>query len=105
MAWKPATIVAAATVLTGTAVNAADSCANTLSVSYPAPQVADGWTYRLIANGFTKPRGMVFDSEGGLLVVDAGSGLKHLTLKDDGGDCLTVNKQTTLVPNKDVCGL
>lgn len=104
MTLRSATIAAtAATIFSAQLAQAADSCSNTLAVSYPAPKAADGWTYRLVADGFTKPRGLVFDKDGALLVVDSGSGLLHLTFKDDGGDCVSLDKQTTLIDNDKVC--
>lgn len=93
---------AAATALVATSMLAAaqDSCSNTLAVTYPAPVAADGWSYRLVANEFTKPRGMVFDNDGGMLLIDSGVGLVHLTLKDDGATCLSVTDKKTLVENE-----
>jgi glucose/arabinose dehydrogenase len=79
---------------------AADSCANTLAVDYPAPVAADGWAYRLVANNFTKPRGIVFDNDGGMLLIDSGVGLVHLSLKDDGETCLSVTDKKMLVENE-----
>jgi glucose/arabinose dehydrogenase len=79
------------------------SCpSNTLSVSYPTPVAASGWSYRLIADGFTKPRGIAFDSDGGLLVIDSGVGLAHLKFNDEGGTCLTVANKTMLVESQEV---
>ncbi|KAM3555156.1 hypothetical protein MY1884_005731 [Beauveria asiatica] len=76
-------------------------CSNKLAVSYPAPVAAQGWSYQLVANGFTKPRGIQFDHDGGLLVIDAGAGLVHLSLKDDGNTCVSVDKKTTLLASKE----
>lgn len=103
MALRTSVIVAAAGLI-GRAV-AADSCSNTLKVDYPAPVAADGWSYRLVATGFTKPRGILFDNDGGLIVVDSGVGLAHLALKDEGGTCVSVEKKTTLVESEDVSSL
>ncbi|VUC28846.1 unnamed protein product [Clonostachys rosea] len=83
------------------AVLAAD-CANILTFDYPTPVVADDWSFRLVANGFTRPRGLIFDKDGGLLVVDSGVGLIHLTLKDDGGTCLSVSEKRTLIGNRNL---
>ncbi|KAF7561532.1 hypothetical protein G7046_g2616 [Stylonectria norvegica] len=84
-------------------VSSAASCANnTLQTTYPAPVAADGWSYRLVATNFTRPRGILFDSEGGLIVVDSTVGLVHLALTDDGGTCVSVKERTTLVRNKDL---
>ncbi|KAH6610669.1 hypothetical protein Trco_000689 [Trichoderma cornu-damae] len=82
--------------------SSAQSCSNKLSVTYPAPVAAGGWQYRLIANGFRSPRGIAFDDDGGLLVVDSGVGLRHLTLHDEGGTCLTVASSTTLIADENL---
>jgi glucose/arabinose dehydrogenase len=92
-----------ALLLLATSAQAQSSCdINDLEVSYPAPVVADGWSYRLVAEGFTKPRGILFDSDGALLVVDSGVGLLRLTLRDNNGTCLAVDENTTLLENEDV---
>lgn len=91
--------VASALLLAG-AVSA--DCSNKLAVSYPAPEAAKGWSYQLVANGFKKPRGIEFDKDGSLLVIDAGAGLVHLSLKDEGNTCLSVGKKTTLIDSKEV---
>lgn len=83
-------------------IAAAQSCSNNLSVTYPAPVAASGWQYRLIANGFTRPRGIAFDNDGGLLVVESGAGLTHLTLNDEGGTCLTVKSKKRLIADQTV---
>nr|6H7T_A Chain A, Soluble quino protein glucose dehydrogenase [Trichoderma reesei RUT C-30] len=70
---------------------------NNLQVTYPAPVAADGWEYRLISTGLTAPRSIVFDSTGGLLVLDAGVGVRRLTLQDNGGTCLSVTANATLI--------
>lgn len=82
--------------------SAQQSCSNNLSVTYPAPVAASGWQFRLVANGFTRPRGIAFDHDGGLLVVESGAGLTHLTLDDEGGTCLTVKSKKRLVADQNV---
>ncbi|KAJ4155305.1 hypothetical protein LMH87_000559 [Akanthomyces muscarius] len=91
--------LASALLLAG-AVSA--DCSNKLAVSYPAPEAAKGWSYQLVASGFKKPRGIEFDKDGGLLVIDAGAGLVHLSLKDEGNACLSVDKKTTLIDSKEL---
>lgn len=88
--------------LSALAVAAAQECSNTLTVDYPEPVAADGWSYRLIANDLTDPRGLLFDNDGGLLVVDRGVGLVHMRLRDDGDTCLTVDEKTTLIADEDL---
>lgn len=91
--------LASALLLVG-AVSA--DCSNKMAVDYPAPEAANGWTFQLVASGFKKPRGIQFDKDGGLLVVDSGSGLVHLSLKDEGDTCVSVDKKTTLIDSKEV---
>lgn len=73
------------------------SCSPTLSASYAAPSVADGYVARLVANNLTSPRGIKFDSQGALLVVERGHGITALTLVDAGQDCLSVGNRRTVV--------
>lgn len=91
----------AATTLTSTllfSVASAQECSfKGLSTSYPAPVTADNWNYSVIANKLRRPRGIVFDSEGALLVIDSGNGIIHFELEDEGGTCLQVRKKTTLL--------
>jgi len=51
---------------------------------------ATGWKYTLLATGLTKPRSLLFDTEGHLLVLEAGKGLSAHTLSADG--CITSSK-------------
>jgi hypothetical protein len=73
------------------------SCSVTLSANYPTPSVATGYEARLIANGLTAPRGIIFDNQGHLLVVEQGSGIVGLTLADDGGPCLSMISKETII--------
>lgn len=102
MARQSAVAAAAALLLTSLAGSASADCSNTLKVSYPAPVAAKGWTYQLVAQNFTKPRGIAFDKDGGLLVIDSGAGLVHLSLKDEGDTCVSVDQRKTLLESKDV---
>ncbi|KAM0426680.1 hypothetical protein ACHAPT_007996 [Fusarium lateritium] len=78
---------------------------NNLKTSYLAPIAADGWSYRLVASELSRPRGILFDTEGALIVVDTGVGLVHLELEDQGQTCLRVRKKTVLLENEDVSQL
>ena len=75
-----------------------------LKPSYPAPIVANGWQAQLVAQGLKSPRSIVFDSKGGLLVVQQGNGIVHLQLTDSGGACFDVAKKTTLINDSSVSG-
>jgi glucose/arabinose dehydrogenase len=63
-------------------------CPSVLVPSYSAPVVASGWQAQLVAGGLTKPRSMVFDSTGALLVVESGKGISRHSFTDHGGTCL-----------------
>jgi hypothetical protein len=78
------------------------TCSTTLSAAYPAPSVAPGFAARIVANGLTLPRGIVFDTAGNLLVIEQGRGVIAYTLDDAGGNCLSVKTATVVVPSFDV---
>lgn len=84
------------------ALAATTGCTSTLSSSYPAPIVSNGWAFQLVATGLTSPRGILFDSNGGLLVVQQGLGVIHLALSDSGGTCVGVSKTTNVVNSSEV---
>jgi glucose/arabinose dehydrogenase len=45
---------------------------------------------------------MKFDSNGGLLVVEQGVGVSRLTFTDNGGTCLSVNSNTTVLADREL---
>lgn len=51
---------------------------------------AAGWKYTLLATGLSKPRSLVFDTEGHLLVLEAGKGLTAHTIGANG--CISASK-------------
>lgn len=73
-----------------------------LTPSYPAPVMADGWESRLIHTGLRRPRSILFDSEGGLLVVQQRTGITHLRLSDGNGTCIAVAETTELVRDSEL---
>ena len=79
-----------------------DSCPP-LSVNYTAPIPAQGYTYRLVAHGLTKPRSIAFDDAGALLVVDSGVGVVRMTTKDNGGTCVVVGAPQPIINSTEVC--
>ncbi|KAF2260823.1 soluble quino protein glucose dehydrogenase [Lojkania enalia] len=78
-----------ATVTAQTATSSA-TCTSTIAPRYGQPSVAPGWTVQVVASGLQDPRGIVFDDEGGLLVVQQGHGIARLELSDSGGACVRV---------------
>jgi glucose/arabinose dehydrogenase len=77
----------------------ASSCAATLS-SHASPSVAPGYVARLVANDLNTPRGIKFDSQGNLLVVESGTGITALKIKDDGNGCLSSPSRSTVIDDE-----
>lgn len=73
-----------------------------LKPKYATPLTADGWQAQLVATGLSSPRGIILDSSGNLLVVQAGSGIVHLAFDDGGSTCLDVSKKTSLINSTSV---
>ena len=78
---------------------ASNSCASALQPSYPAPSLAPGYTAQLIATNLTKPRGLIFDSQGHLLVVQQQVGITSLVIQDEGDRCLKVSQKSEVIQN------
>lgn len=86
-----------------TSASAAGSCPTVLtSSSYDKPVVGSGYTAQLVVTGLTRPRGIMFDSSGALLVVESGVGITRLTFNDNGGTCLVKNRSTSLISHSSV---
>ena len=92
----------AAILVTATGPAIAQTCSSDKSTDYQDPVVADGWTYRLVANDLRNPRGIEFDDDGHLLVIDRGEGIVRLQLDDEGGDCVSVKDKSTIVKDDNV---
>ena len=78
---------------------ASSSCFSALQPNYPAPSLAPGYKAQLIATNLRKPRGLIVDSDGQLLVVQQGVGITSLRIHDQGGDCLKVSQKVDVVRN------
>lgn len=78
-----------------TSTNLVATC--NLRASYPTPLVSNGWQAQLVAQDLSRPRSVLFDSNGHLLVVQAGSGILSLEFDDGGSTCLDVRRKTYLV--------
>jgi glucose/arabinose dehydrogenase len=85
-----------------TTTSRSPACATVLTPSYSPPVVAKGWKAQLVATGLTSPRGIKFDTNGGLLVIEQGVGLSRLTFIDNGGTCLSVQSNKTVIADKEV---
>lgn len=60
------------------------ACASRIAPQNGAPSVAPGFRVEVVANGLRDPRSIIFDREGGLLVVEQEHGVSRLTLSGDG---------------------
>ena len=56
----------------------------------------------LVATGLTSPRGILFDNNGNLLVLERGRGISWLSFGDDGGACVSVKDMGTVISENDV---
>lgn len=83
---------------------AQSSCATSVSTSVPEPSLAPGYEARIVATGLKNPRGIIFDQQGNLLVVEKQTGVTALTLNDAGGSCLSEQQRRTVV-NDNTVGL
>lgn len=78
-------------------ISGTESCSSTLTAAYSGPSVASGYVARLVASGLDSPRGIKFDNDGNLLVVEEGVGITALSFDDDGGSCVTVASRDTII--------
>ncbi|KAL9101466.1 MAG: hypothetical protein Q9163_003281 [Psora crenata] len=77
------------------------SCTVTLTPTKSIkPSVASGYQAAVVATGLSRPRSIQFDLSGNLLVVQAGTGISSLQLQDNGGTCVGVRSQKSVVQNK-----
>ncbi|KAF3358784.1 Magnesium transporter NIPA2 [Verticillium dahliae VDG1] len=82
--------------------NKAVSCSNSLTTSRSRPVVADGWSFGIVASELSKPRSILFDSNGALLVVGSGVGIKRLLLEDEGGTCMYAKTGSVIVESPEL---
>ncbi|EUC41416.1 hypothetical protein COCMIDRAFT_29812 [Bipolaris oryzae ATCC 44560] len=65
------------------------ACEKPIAPQNAAPSVAPGFRVEVVANGLRDPRSILFDRQGGLLVVEQGYGVSRLSLTGDGA-CVRV---------------
>jgi glucose/arabinose dehydrogenase len=90
------------TVATRVTAPSTQACATVLTPSYSPPVVAQGWKAQLVATGLSNPRSIKLDSNGALLVLESRKGLTHWTFTDNGGTCLSVKSNATLIEDTEV---
>lgn len=77
--------------LVGSAIaQSTTSCAAPSPSGSIRPSVASGYRLQVVASGLAKPRGILLDSSGNLLVVEQGSGVVSSHVLQDRNGCVTV---------------
>ena len=67
------------------------------------PVTADGVNYKILVNGLDRPRGVILDSEGNLLVVEAAKkGISRIVLNDADGLDICVDSTSQIVSDDTV---
>jgi glucose/arabinose dehydrogenase len=77
-------------------VAAQTNCASSLKAQ-TSPVATNGFTWDIIATNQTIARGIIFDSQGRLLVVQSGTGIVALSLSND--SCATITETNTVLQN------
>ena len=87
---------------TTSSTSSPSACPSVLVPDYQKPVVGAGWTAQLVVQGLRRPRGIIFDDKGALLVVQNGGGILHIQFEDQGGTCLFVKETKNLTTDEDV---
>ena len=67
------------------------------------PSVASGYRLQVVATGLSRPRGILLDRSGNLLVVQAGSGVVSVHTLNESNGCVTVGSSANLTSALSVC--
>jgi len=89
------TITSVFTLLLAGTSFAQNACSGAFLETDPAI-IAKGFTAYVIARNLTNPRGIVFDKDGNLLVLEKFRGVTALKLKDE-GNCTSVVSKTRVL--------
>ena len=67
------------------------------------PSIASGYHYQVVATGLARPRGIHFDNDGHMLVVESDSGrIVAFTLEEDGSGCVSASAPKNVTEDADV---
>lgn len=61
------------------------------------PSIASGYSLQVVATGLSRPRGIAFDDQGHLLVVEQGSGTVSSHVVGEENGCITLGQSSTVV--------
>ncbi|KAI8936354.1 hypothetical protein NX059_006766 [Plenodomus lindquistii] len=85
-----AVLTAKAQSTTASSSPSPSACQSSIAPQHAAPSVLPGFRVEVVANGLRDPRSIMFDAEGGLLVVEQAHGVSRLRLTGD-GPCVRVD--------------
>ena len=77
-------------------INAQNNCSSSVK-AITSPVATNGFAWDIIATNVSSPRGIIFDSRGRLLIVQAGTGIIALTLSNT--SCSQITQTTTVLQN------
>ena len=67
------------------------------------PSVASGYRFQVLATGLSRPRGLHFDNDGQLLVVESQRGrISAHVLSEDGDGCVSIESSSDVTEDADV---
>jgi glucose/arabinose dehydrogenase len=93
---QPISLRLLSVLLLGT-VATAQECSGTVAAKGSAVSFAKGYTANVVVNKLTKPRGIIFDTEGNLLVVERGVGITAIKLNDLGLNCVSAGSKIVVI--------
>ena len=101
LTWASLAVLARAAAAQTTA--SPSSAAPASCVAPAAPSVAPGFRVQLAATSLSRPRSLLFDAEGALLVVEQRQGITRLRVGDDGDGCVKAEMLERVVSDASVC--
>ncbi|KAG0634320.1 hypothetical protein HOY80DRAFT_928906 [Tuber brumale] len=66
------------------------------SSAYPSPSILNGYTYQVLTNQLNRPRNLVFDTNGNILVSGDPNGIYILRTREGGRGCVIYDGKTLL---------
>ncbi|EXJ65542.1 hypothetical protein A1O7_01883 [Cladophialophora yegresii CBS 114405] len=94
----PAVIVAVLTARLSPAVAQSSSSCGPAPSGSIQPSLASGYRMQVVATGLSKPRGILLDKAGNLLVVEQGRGVVSAHTLEENNGCVSVGTSTDVTP-------
>jgi hypothetical protein len=74
-------------------VTAARCSSTSASTAYAVPSIASGYTFQVLRGNFRRPRHIVFDTLGNLLVSGGPNGIVGLRPREDKHGCIEIQQE------------